>query len=128
MLENIYNYASLAITIVTTIIAIVKLVQAKKSSGEAKATAEENEKLRQVNTLAKIVQQIPSLITKAEELFPSVGEYKFGAQKLEYVLRELQILCMQANIEYQESEFTYEIEKILSTPQKGDADEKTSNA
>lgn len=129
MLEKIYNYASLAITILTTIIAIVKLVQAKKSNRTAKSVSEENEKLRKVNTLAKIIQQIPSLISKAEELFPSTGEYKFGTQKLEYVLKELQILCMTENIEYQETAFTYEIEKILETPQKGDkADEKTQNA
>lgn len=120
MLEKIYNYASLAITIITTVIAIVKLVQAKKSSGEAQTATEENEKLRKVLALAQIVQQIPSLISKAEELFPSTGEYKFGPQKLEYVLKELQILCMEKNIEYQENALTYEIEKILETPQKGD--------
>lgn len=112
MLEKIYNYTSLAITVITTIIAIIKLVQARKSSGE-------NEKLKRVNTLAKIIQKIPDFISKAEELFPSTGEVKFGPQKLEYVLKELQILCMQENIEYQESAFTYEIEKILETPQKG---------
>lgn len=123
MLEKIYNYASLAITIVTTIIAIVKLVQAKKSRGEAKKTAEENERLRQVVTLAQIVQKIPDFISKAEELFPSTGELKFGPQKLEYVLRELQILCMQKGIDFKEQELTYEIEKILETPQKGENNE-----
>ena len=118
--EKIYNYTNLAITAVTTIFAFIKYFQAKKSSKSAKETAKENEKLRKVNTLAKIIQQIPELVSKAERLFPTTGEIKFGPQKLEYVLKELQILCMEANIEYQESEFTYEIEKILETPQKGD--------
>ena len=126
--EKIYNYSSLAITAVTTIFAIIKYLQAKRSSKSAKATAEENEKLRKVNTLAKIIQQIPELVSKAEKLFPTTGETKFGPQKLEYVLKELQILCMEQNIEYQENEFTFEIEKILSTPQKGDAYEKKSDA
>ena len=126
--EKIYNYSSLAITAVTTIFAIIKYLQAKKCSKSAKATAEENEKLRKVNTLAKIIQQIPELVSKAEKLFPTTGETKFGPQKLEYVLKELQILCMEQNIEYQENEFTFEIEKILSTPQKGDANEKSKDA
>ena len=112
--EKIYNYSNLAITAVTTIFAFVKYLQAKRSSKCAKATAEENEKLRKVNTLAKIIQQIPELVSKAEKLFPTTGETKFGPQKLEYVLKELQILCMEQNIEYQENEFTFEIEKILS--------------
>ena len=126
--EKIYNYSNLAITAITTVFAVIKYLQAKRSSKSAKATAEENEKLRKVNTLAKIIQQIPELVSKAEKLFPTTGETKFGPQKLEYVLKELQILCMEQNIQYQENEFTFEIEKILSTPQKGVANEKTSDA
>lgn len=128
MLEKIINYASLGATAVSTLIAFIKFAQANKSKGIAKARAEEIKKLRKVNTLAKIVQQIPELVQKAEKLFPSTGETKFGPQKLEYVLRELKILCMEQDIEYQETEFTYEIEKILSTPQKGESDEKKSDA
>ena len=91
--EKIYNYTNLAITAVTTIFAFIKYFQAKKSSKSAKETAKENEKLRKVNTLAKIIQQIPELVSKAERLFPTTGEIKFGPQKLEYVLKELQIFC-----------------------------------
>lgn len=118
--EQACNIASVAIAGISTLVAFIKVVQAKKSSGKANATAEENNKLRKVNTLAKIIQKIPELISKAEKLFPSNGEIKFGPQKLEYVLKELQILCMEQDIEYQETEFTYEIEKILETPQKGE--------
>ena len=128
MLEKIVNYASLGATAISTIIAFVKFAQAKTSKRQVKATTQENEKLRKVNTLAKIIQQIPELISKAEKLFPTTGETKFGPQKLEYVLKELQILCMQQNIEYQETEFTYEIEKILSTPQKGEVNETSKDA
>lgn len=78
--EKIYNYTSLAITAISTIFAFIKYIQAKKSSKNAKATAEENEKLRKVNTLAKIIQQIPELVSKAERLFPTTGETKFGPQ------------------------------------------------
>ena len=125
MFEKITEYASLSITAITTIFAIIKYIQAKRCNCKAKETAEENEKLRKVNTLAKIIQKIPELISKAEKLFPTNGEIKFGAQKLEYVLKELKILCMEEDIEYLETEFTYEIEKILETPQKGD--EKNEN-
>lgn len=128
MLEKIVNYASLGATAISTIIAFIKFAQAKSSKRQVKETTEENNKLRKVNTLAKIIQQIPELISKAEKLFPSTGDIKFGPQKLEYVLRELQILCMQENIEYQETEFTYEIEKILCTPQKGEKNEEKTDA
>lgn len=128
MLEKIINYASLAATGISTIVAFIKFAQANKSKGIAKARAEEIEKLRKVNTLAKIIQQIPDLVQKAEKLFPSSGDVKFGPQKLEYVLRELKILCMEQNIDYLETEFTFEIEKILSTPQKGVANETSKDA
>ena len=86
--EKIYNYTNLAITAVTTIFAFIKYFQAKKSSKSAKETAKENEKLRKVNTLAKIIQQIPELVSKAAK-FLSIFEISIS------ILRVFSRLFMQ---------------------------------
>lgn len=123
MLETIYNYGTLAVAVISTTIAVIKFIQAKKNSNSVEVKNEENSKLKKVLELAKIVQQIPELVCKAEILFPSTNEVKFGTQKLTYVLMEIEKLCIKSDVEFNEKDFIYEIEKILETPTKSEVRE-----
>ena len=125
-IEQIIYYASIAIGAIVTVISCFTTKKSKKAVNTIKA---ENTSLLQVNSLAKIVQKIPDYVNQAEKLFPSDGEFKFGAQKLAWVLQKIEIDCIYANIDFHEREFVFEIKRILSTPQeKGVANEKTSDA
>lgn len=117
-IEQIIDICLIAIGAAGTIIGIVK---GKKSSTKTK-------KLEKVVTFAQLVQRLPEIICKVERLLPSTSEVKFGEQKLELALKEVEMECLKNNVEYDEKAFTYEIEKILETPQKGVANEKTSDA
>lgn len=100
MIDYIITGISVCITAVSTIIAIAKGKKAKS-------------KTKSIN-LAKILQTIPNIITKAETLL-GAGT---GKAKLEFALKELKIACLEKNVEFDEQGFTEEIEKILETPQK----------
>lgn len=104
MTEFIISGVSFLVTAATTIIAAIK---GKKSKTKA-------QKQNQLVSLAKIAQKIPGYISEAEE---ALGPGK-GKAKLRYVMRELEIECIKANIEFQEENLKVEIEKILETPQK----------
>lgn len=117
-MEKIVNYVSFAITIATTAYAIYLYIKSKISSKANATNQEELAKYKSFVELAKIVQKIPELVSRAERLFPSTDDTKYGPAKLEYVLKELQILCISNSVEYQEAALKYEIEKVLSTPQR----------
>lgn len=118
MIENVTQWVSLAVTAVTTVTSIVLYF---KSRSKAKTISDYDSELsayKNTVELAKIVQKIPNIINKAEELFPTTGDTKYGPAKLDYVLKEIQILCIKNSVEYVEDAFKYEVEQILSTPQK----------
>ena len=100
MFETITTIASLAITAVSIIVAITKGLKTGKS--------------QKIVDYAKIVKKIPDYINEAEQV---LGE-KQGAAKLQYVLNKLHIECLQNEVEYIELDLMYEVEKILTTPQK----------
>ena len=111
MTEFIISGVSFLVTAATTIIAAIKGKKSKTKTKEAKKQIEEKNKLVK---LAKIAQKIPCFISEAEEAL-GTGT---GKAKLRYVLRELEIECLKANIEFQEEDLKVEIERILETPQK----------
>ena len=99
--------------IITIITAIVKVKQAKTTT----------EKVRLLNKYAQIVQQIPTLVTEAEE---KVGSGN-GALKKTIVLQQIQLQCAKMNLDYNEQNWETEIEKVLTTPQKKEAEKCTTN-
>ena len=121
MVEQILEYAGIALSAIITIISSAIAWRTKKG------TTEKNKKLEKVVELAKIVQKIPDLVIEAENLFPSKNEIKYGNQKMTYVLKEIQLECIQKNVEFDKDAFKYEIEKILETPQKEQNNEKAWN-
>lgn len=66
------------------------------------------------SSLYKVVQKIPSFIAEAESCLGS----SHGVQKLVYVLAKIQSECVMNGVKYDEEAFKYEVENILSTPQK----------
>ena len=62
--------------------------------------------------LAQILQELPNLILSAEK-----SGYT-GISKQKMVLIDIQKLCLEKQIEYNEKEWIVEIERILETPQK----------
>lgn len=82
------------------------------------------EKVRLLNKYAQIVQQIPELITEAEQ---TVGTGN-GALKKTLVLQKIQLLCAEMGITYKNEEFSAEVEKVLETPQKKDTECKNVNS
>lgn len=119
MIEQILEYAGLGASLLATVITAVIAIKTKSKANTKTA------KLENVVELAKIVKKIPELVIEAEAMFPSSETVTYGAQKLAYVLKEIQLECMQKNIKYNKDAFKYEIEKILETPQKKEiVDEK----
>ena len=100
MFEIITTITGLAITTVSIIVAITKGLKTGKT--------------QKIVQYAKIVKKIPDYINEAEQV---LGE-KQGAAKLQYVLNKVHIECLQNDINFVELDIAYEIEKILSTPQK----------
>ena len=71
-------------------------------------------------SLYKVVQKIPSFIAEAESCLGS----SHGVQKLVYVLAKIQNECVLNGVKYDEEAFKYEVEQVLSTPQKKQEEEK----
>lgn len=97
-------WLSIAGAAVSLLAVIVRLVYDYKRNGALSASVK----------LATIVQTLPSLISEAEKIFGS----KSGAAKLSYVLNRVEINCLRNNVDFNLDDFTYEVERILSTPQK----------
>ena len=112
MIEQILEYAGIALSAIITVTSSIVAWRTKKGT-EAKT-----KKLKQIVELAKIVQKIPDLVIEAENMFPTNQNIKYGNQKMTYVLKEIQLECIQKNVEFDKEAFKYEIEKILETPQK----------
>lgn len=96
--------AGIVATLTTTIIYAVKVHKCKNK----------NDKLKEINKYAQIVQQIPTMIKEAEK---NVGNGN-GALKKTLVLQQIQLKCAEKGIAYKNNEFAEEIEKILETPKK----------
>ncbi len=64
---------------------------------------------------AKILQKLPEIITAIEQSCTVPGQ---GAIKKLLALNQVQIECQKQKINYNEEEWSAEIEKILETPQK----------
>lgn len=96
--------AGIVATLTTTIIYAVKVHRCKTK----------NEKLKEINKYAQIVQKIPDMIKEAEA---SVGS-KNGALKKTLVLQQIQLRCAEEGIAYNNNKFAEAIENILETPQK----------
>ena len=109
-IEQIIQLAGSIIAIIATIIiAYLRIRNAK--------TKEEKAKL--INEYASIIQKIPELIKNAEE---TVGNGN-GALKKTLVLQQIQLLCAEKGLSFENEEFNQKIEKILETPQKKTGDE-----
>lgn len=78
-----------------------------------KIKANNKEKTKKLE-LARIIKQIPELVTDAEE-YIGTGN---GFAKLNYVLNKIHIMCIEKGLSFDEEGFEYEIEKVLETPQK----------
>lgn len=118
MFGKIMEWVSLGITAATTLLAIILYFINRKKKNTSNELAEQVIRLQEVNNIAKILQKLPELINKAEKTFPSGDIGKFGPAKLMWVLGEVEKLCLKHEVEYNEDQFTVEIEKILETPQK----------
>lgn len=94
----------LIIIIAYTVFTVLKI---KKSNNKTEVA-------ETLNKYAEIVKQIPTMINNAEN---SVGAGN-GALKKTLVLQQIQLLCAEKGIEYKNEEFSQEIEKMLTTPQK----------
>ena len=103
----------ISIIIAGAIGTIIGVIKDKKNSKKTK-------KLENVVTFAQIVQQLPEIICEVEKLLPSTDSVKYGTQKLALALNKVEMICLKSNVTFDKSAFTFEIEKILSTPQKGD--------
>ena len=97
------------ITIVTSIIAVVNFFKSNKKTKTLK--------------LAQILQKLPNIINQVEKL---IGRGS-GEVKRSLVLNQIQMLCLQNDIDFVEEDFIAEIEKILSTPQKKEVCIETSS-
>ncbi len=92
--------------VIAVIVAVVKLRKCKSKE----------EKQAELINIAKVVQKIPQFINEAET---SVGAGN-GIIKNSYVMTKIMAECYENNVNYGEhmKEFSAEVEKILSTPQK----------
>lgn len=109
MIETALQIGGIALTAMSIVIAIIQSIKSSKKERIVK--------------LAKIVQKIPGLINESEELF---GE-KCGKAKLNYVLNQLNIECIQNGIEFDKSGLAASVENVLSTPQKKKEQGETQN-
>lgn len=100
MIENVEFIVACSGAVATSIVAIVQAIKGNTKTKTLK--------------LAQIVQKLPAIINKVEKLI-GCGS---GEVKLQLVLNEVQMLCLQNSVEYVEEDFKVEIEKILTTPQK----------
>lgn len=103
MVENI-KLGVAVVGVVTTVITSILTVYSKRQTTQKEKIIE----------LAKVVQKLPIFIKSAEEMFGS-GK---GAVKKQYVLNEARNECFFNDIDFNENEFSDEIEILLSTPQK----------
>lgn len=111
--EIIVSTASLLITIATIVIAKVWGNKSSKTKTEAKKKIE----------ITKIIQKLPEYINEAEKVL-GTGT---GLAKLNYVLNYIHVDCLDAGIEFLKDQWQYEVENILSTPQKkGDQEHEES--
>lgn len=90
---------------------ILSVIFVSKSSKRSRALAS-------LVDLASIVQKIPDYINQAESMFGA----ERGAAKLSYVLQCLQLACLEADVSFEayKDQLVFEIESVLSTPQKKD--------
>lgn len=100
MIEMFSSILGIVVTASSIAIAIIKSIKAGKKQN--------------IVEYAKIVKKIPDFIIEAEQV---LGE-KQGAAKLQYVLNQCHIECLQKKVEFIKKDLEFEIEKILKTPQK----------
>ena len=104
---------------IVTIIAAILITYLRVKNAKTK-----EEKATLLNEYASIIQKIPELIKNAET---TVGNGN-GALKKTLVLQQIQLLCAEKGLSYENTEFNQKIEEILETPQKKTKDkEKCTN-
>lgn len=102
----------LAWGVITTGIAVI-LYFKKRKTGQTSQALETALSVSQ--SMYDISQNIPKYITDAENIFK--GD-KLGLARLNYVLQQIKVDCIENNVEYNEEEYKNKIETILSTPHK----------
>lgn len=102
MSENTIKLLSFIFTIAATVITFIS------------TCAKGKKKTRLIKT-ARILQKLPNIITTIEQSCTAPGQ---GTFKKLLALNQCQIECQKENINYNENEWSVEIEKILETPQK----------
>lgn len=121
--ETISLIGAGAVALLSIICNIVSIVAKNKKQAALK---NENEEITKQNTLMEILGKVPSYIKQAEQIFTQSGS---GVAKKVYAKNLAQIDCVNKGIEYNENVIDYEIERILSTPQKKEkGNEKKENA
>ena len=103
---------SIAWGVITTGFAII-LYFKKRKTGQTSQALETALSVSQ--SMYDISQNIPKYITDAEHIFK--GD-KLGLARLNYVLQQIKVDCIEHNVTYNEEEYKNKIETILSTPQK----------
>ena len=103
MIETITLWTTIATSAIGVISTIIAIFTNKKKN-----------KSQKIIELAKVVQKLPKFIQEAEKIFGGGT----GTAKKAWVLQKIQMECLRNKVDYNESEFSYEIENILTTPTK----------
>lgn len=101
--EFLKNNVEILVNGAYLILAVILLISRKKLPKSEKITA-----------IYPILKTLPEIVTQAEEILGP----KTGGTKLLFVLQEVQKLCTQKGVYYDEKYWTEEIETILNSPQK----------
>ncbi len=110
--ETISLIGAGAVALLSIIYNIVSIIVKNKKQSALK---KENDEITRQNILMDILGKVPSYINQAEQIFTQSGS---GVAKKIVAKSLAQIECVNRGIEYNEECFDYEIERILTTPQK----------
>ena len=121
--ETISLISAGAVALLSIIGNIVSIIVKNKKQAALK---NENEEITKQNTLMEILGKVPSYIKQAEQIFTQSGS---GAAKKVFAKSLAQVECVNQGIEYNDAVIDFEIERILTTPQKKETGyEKKENA
>lgn len=94
----ILEYGVLILSIICAIVSIIIAIVKAAKNGNIKG-------------VVKLLQYIPDLVRKAEELFGKGN----GKAKFTYVYTELKIMALQNNVKFDENLFAAQIEDVVAT-------------
>lgn len=111
-LNNVLGVVIGVLTILGIAIGVLSVVLKRRNNGKATPVTEVLDVASTIiDHSLDMVKRVPDLVVKAEEMF---GPGK-GANKLDYVLTQLQLYALQNKTEYNEPELKDYIEKVIYT-------------